>query len=319
MKIFINIASYRDPMLENTVIDAYENAKYKDSLIFSVVDQGHPNETICLDRLPFKQQIRYLRIDPHYARGACWARNLAQSQFNGEDYYFQIDSHSLFDADWDERFLKNYEELKQYHSQPLISNGVNIFDIEDLATKKFKKTKYVDVIAQTLNIAHCFVNNDYYVAVTPVITTLSTIVPGFLVAAGCIFTDGSFVEQVPYDPFLFFNGEEQSLALRAWTSGYDIFHIPDVPVYHNFSPTYRPLIWGDVDTQNQALIKWWEYEANAKQRLRGIVTGANLGKYGIGSTRSLDDYKKWSGIDYHTRTVNLVNVFDKDYRSAVRF
>lgn len=318
MKIFINIASYRDPLLENTVIDAYENARFKDSLVFSIVDQGFANESIVLDRLPFKKQIRYLRIDPQFARGACWARNLSQLQYNGEDYYFQIDSHTLFDPDWDHVFLTRFEELKEHHSKPLISTGLNIFNIEDLNLKKFFKSKNEGVIAQTLNIGNSFVDG-YYVAPTAAITGITNSIHGFMIAAGCIFSEGSIVEEVPYDPFLFFNGEEQSYALRAWTSGYNIFHIPSTPLYHNFSPNYRPLIWRDPEIQNQALIKWWEYDQNAKSRLKGIVTGTNMGKYGVGNVRTIEDYKNWCGIDYLNKTVNLKSFYDKDYRSPITF
>lgn len=319
MKLFISIASYRDPLLENTVIDAYNNATYKDSLVFSVVDQGFLNETICLDRIPFKKQIRYLRIDPHYARGACWARNLAQSMYDGENYYFQIDSHSMFDLGWDERFIKQFSELRQYHSKPIITAYPHSFGIDNFENKKFSKTKYDGILALTPDLPECFVGGEYYVSTHSIVLGKSMPVHGSLISANCFFSSGAIVEDVPYDPFLFFSGEEHSLAVRYWTSGYNIFHIPDIPVYTNYSRDYRLVIWGDQSSQDQASIKWWEYDQKSKNRLKNIVTGVNTGKYGLGTVRSLENYKKWSGIDYQNRTINPVSIFDLDYRSPITF
>ena len=42
------------------------------------------------------------------------------------------------------------------------------------------------------------------------------------IAAGFFFTSGRFVEEVPYDPQLYFHGEEQSLALRVCCLGLQI-------------------------------------------------------------------------------------------------
>ena len=49
MKIFINIASYRDPLLANTINDAYNNARYNAALVFGVVEQALPDEALKLD------------------------------------------------------------------------------------------------------------------------------------------------------------------------------------------------------------------------------------------------------------------------------
>ena len=57
----------------------------------------------------------------------------------------------------------------------------------------------------------------------------------YLMAAGCIFTRGEFVKEIPYDPNYYFYGEELSMALRAFTHGYSFFHIPDVPLFHLYT------------------------------------------------------------------------------------
>ena len=79
---------------------------------------------------------------------------------------------------------------------------------------------------------------------------------GLHVAAGCLFAPGTVVNALPYDPFLYFHGEEQSLALRAWTRGWDIFHVPAVPLYHHYvgaAGSGRPMHWSpELDAQRKA-------------------------------------------------------------------
>ena len=67
--------------------------------------------------------------------------------------------------------------------------------------------------------------------------TNTEITHGYLIAAGCLFTRGSFVKDVPYDQSLYFYGEELSIALRAFTRGYGIYHIPSTPIYHLYTDT----------------------------------------------------------------------------------
>ena len=64
-------------------------------------------------------------------------------------------------------------------------------------------------------------------------------------AAGFLFTIGSFVEEVPYDPELYFFGEEIAMTLRAYTHGYDLFHPHQVLVWHDYVRSYATRHWDD--------------------------------------------------------------------------
>lgn len=61
------------------------------------------------------------------------------------------------------------------------------------------------------------------------------VVPGFHLAAGCLFAPGRLVQALPYDPHFYFHGEEQALAVRLFTHGWDIFHTPRLPGYHLYN------------------------------------------------------------------------------------
>lgn len=322
MTIFISIASYRDPLLQTTVVDAYRNASNPGNLVFGIVDQSDKDETFRLNELPFRQQVRYLRVDPIYARGACWARSAAQSLWSNEDYYFQIDSHTLFEPGWDTHLIENYKMLAQYHTKPVITAYPHAFEVVNNDITNLKRTKFTGCL--TLVAGDAFVGpTEMYVHTTASILGYSTPVHGYLISGNYLFTTGKVVQEVPYDPFLFFSGEEHSLALRLWTSGYDIFHLPEVPIYTHYGRDYRTTMWSDTLEAHRP-VKWWQWDMRSKSRLADVVTGKDVGKYGLGTDRTLDEYIKLTGIDYLTRTTdarakNGQHVFNQDYRLPLSF
>jgi hypothetical protein len=124
-------------------------------------------------------------------------------------------------------------------------------------------------------------------------------------AAGCIFTRGRFVEEIPYDPNYYFYGEELSMALRAFTHGFSFFHIPDVPLFHLYTDTSnipRKLHWDPEDDKNRA-IKWNELEKKSLDRLDDLFAAKIEDSMGLGKKRSLNDYANLSGIDLEQRKV----------------
>lgn len=323
--IFISMVGYRDPLLYNSLVEAFKNAKYKDRLKFGVVDQSFAWETIDWNSLPFKNQVSYLRFDPEYARGVCWARNLAQSLYQGEDFYFQVDSHTLFDQDWDDILVSQYNDIKLFHEKPVISAYPHAFEAVNNNILDLKKTKYSGLMALIADEENSFIFNEdyenYYVGTKTHIIDKKEPVHGYMIGGNFLFLAGESVEEVPYDPFLFFSGEEHSLALRYYTHGYNIFHVPEIPVYHYYGRDYRTTMWSDDKVQDKKPVKWWQMDLKSKARLKDIVCG-KVGTYGLGSVRTVEQYINWCGIDYfskklepHAKTGEFI--FEIDYRNKI--
>ena len=111
MRIFVSIASYCDPMLAFTLERAVATAAHPERLHFGVVDQspaGTPTPNPAALR---PGRLSYVRLEPVYARGPCWARAISMSLYDGEDWFFQIDSHMDFDVHWDERLVVQARSL----------------------------------------------------------------------------------------------------------------------------------------------------------------------------------------------------------------
>jgi hypothetical protein len=319
MKIFISIASYRDPLLANTVKDAYDNAHNKDSLVFGIVDQSYGMETFDPNYFEFKKQIRYVRIEPHLARGACWARHLVQTLYNEEEYYFQIDSHTIFDKDWDLYFINQYRHLEQYHANPIITSYPYPFDIVDGDLTNLKKGQTTtDCMMLAVNEEHTFKNKqEQHASIRGTFVKKKEPSHGFLVAGGCLFGPGHLVERVPYDPHIYFSGEECSYALRLWTHGYNIFHPCNMPVYHQYVGKYRNKAWADKMIEPHAQTKWHEYSNAGKSRSWRVTTGKELGIYGLGTKRTLKQYIDFCGLDYINQKYTDKKVSELNYKESV--
>ena len=92
MKIFIQIASYRDPQLIPTIKDAISKAKNPENLIFSIARQFHPNDKFDdLSEYENDNRFKILNIPYEESKGVCWARNLTQQLYDGEEYTFSYE------------------------------------------------------------------------------------------------------------------------------------------------------------------------------------------------------------------------------------
>src|SRR6059058_5814262 len=100
MRIFVSVASYCDPVLPFTLERAVATAADASRLHFGVVDQspaGSPRVGV-----PGRARLSLVRVDARDARGPCWARAVAMSLHDGEDWFLQLDSHMDFDPGWDD-------------------------------------------------------------------------------------------------------------------------------------------------------------------------------------------------------------------------
>ncbi len=312
MKIFISIASYRDSMLLSTIESAFNNADEPSSLSFGICDQN--DKPIDLQSIGFENQIKYELIDPKISLGACWARSRVQKMFSNEEYYLQIDSHTQFEQGWDSYLIKYLKKIQSvdcdYHKMPILTGYPRPFFIESEVPPKFRFEKSWDgTIIMAYKEDELFVDGKYCSQNSFLVSEKEErIHHGFLISAGFIFTIGRFVKDIPYDSNLYFHGEEMSLAIRSFTRGYSIFHIPNVPLYHLYNDSEiqevkRPMHWDDSEDQNRKK-SWKDLDYNSLNRLSMIISGEVGGIYGLGEKRTLGDYEHLCGINLKSEKVS---------------
>ena len=76
-----------------------------------------------------------LPITINSARGPCWARANAQTLLQDEEYFLQVDSHTVFEKDWDEYLIQYIQTIKKHANKPVISAYPRGFEIVDFEKK----------------------------------------------------------------------------------------------------------------------------------------------------------------------------------------
>lgn len=294
-KIFISLAAYRDPDLLNTVKSFYNNAQYKDRLFFSIV--SHEDESMNLDfSFVPNNQINYNKIDYHLAEGACSGRHLANSLLSDRyKYFLHTDSHSRATVSWDTLLIESYKRCSiKWGTDYIFTKYPHGFTIE-----WDKDGNGKDLIDPNNNTLH---------KVIPVWDEIECLyllrwrdledlnygdqVYGF--CANFAFGSSKAFLKAPYDPYMYFLGEEITLGIRLTLSGVNLVAPPINAIWTNYDRDNgkRNFHWIDDKT-------WGLRDKAARHRVNDLFHGKNLGIYGIQDY--LDKYKvlqKDTGLDF---------------------
>lgn len=306
MSIFISIASYRDAQLAKTVKSLYDNAENKDDLYFGIVNQNHTNKH---EEFPYIDSKKIKNFKMHFkdAKGAGYARKLAMSLYEGQDFYFQTDSHMRFAPGWDtdlknmmieSQKLANNEKiiLSQFPApyEPLTGGTDHFIKGDPLYWDSPSWTSVVNTVL------------GYWAGNREVIADLSKPCPSHTILAGLLFAPGKFVEEIPYDERISFMGEELCIALRAYTRGWDIYAPNKMVAWHFYKRKQNPKIWSDQVNKS----KWNMLEFESQKIQRKILLAEEQGVFGIGDYQRYLDYQKMIGFDF-------IDVYENDLPEKV--
>jgi len=308
MKIFVQIASYRDPELENTVKSMIENAKKPNNLRIGICRQYHPEDGF--DTLnEYRKDKRFRILDVLYteSNGVCWARNQVQQLYGGEEYTLQIDSHMRFEKNWDDEFIKMIKQLqKKGFKKPLLTGYVSSFNPENDPEERVKEPWRM-VFDRFIPEGAVF----FLPETIPGWEKLKEPVTSRFYSAHFAFSVGQFSTEVQHDPEFYFHGEEISIAARAYTHGYDLFHPHKTLIWHEYTRKGRTKQWDDdSDWVNKNNVS---HSKNRKLfSMDGEVNDLDFGVYGFGTERTLTDYEIYSGLRFSRRAVQQYTL-DKNY------
>ena len=285
--IFVSIAAYRDPQLVPTIEDCIAKARHPERLRFGICWQHDPRE----DTLPFHHDdcFRILAIDWRESKGACWARSEVMKLWRGEPWFLQVDSHCRFAREWDAKLLAAMQQTGS--PKPILSTYASPFTPggEEVLTEgplQMAFQGFTDGIPYMKPVA---IPNWQYLTQPRRARFLS---------AGFLFTPGSFVEEIGYDPDLYFLGEEAAMTVRAFTSGYDLFHPHQTIVWHDYGRPTAPKHWADHTKANEIKREWHELDSRSKRKVRRLLAGQPVESHGLGSARTLQEYETYAGLSF---------------------
>jgi len=278
-RIFVQIPAYRDPELSRTLGDLFAKARDPQRLRVAVLWQRGPDER--LDRRRLRGgELEIVEVAHSQSKGCNWARSELQRLWRGEPYTLILDSHHRFARDWDRKLRDAHDALRRRGvEKPIVTAYLPPYN--PLTEPRGRRRKPLKI--------YPFERRDgllLRLIGRPILDAgrLRGPVPGEFVSLHCLFAAGAFNREVPFDPHCYFFGDEVSTSLRAFTHGYDIFHPHEVIGWHCYDRAYRPTHWDDH-------ADWQALEAASLRRLRTLLTGGAIARYGRGVARGLDAFE----------------------------
>jgi hypothetical protein len=297
--IYIQIAAYRDPQLLPTLKDMIEKASKPENLRIGICWQ-HSKDDAWDNLDEYKNDSRFRIIDVNYleSKGVCWARNSIQQLYDNENYTLQLDSHHRFIQNWDSELIQMVKDLqKKGHKKPLLTGYIPSFDPDNDPVARVQEPWKMNFDRFIPEGAVFFLPASF-----DSWDSKESPLPSRFYSAHFAFSVGEFAKEVQHDPDYYFHGEEISIAVRAYTHGYDLFHPHKVVCWHEYTRKGRSKQWDDdkewVKRNDSCHLK------NRKLfEMDGEKRDVDFGKYGFGSVRSLRDYEKYSGLCFKKRAI----------------
>lgn len=306
--IFVQIASYRDPELTKTLKDMIDKATYPENLRIGISWQhSDADDWDKLDDYKDDKRFRILDINYKDSKGVCWARNAVQQLYDGEKYTLQLDSHHRFEKGWDDTLIKMLTDLqKEGIPKPLITGYIPSFDPENDPEKRVQEPWKMNFDRFIPEGAIFFLPASF-----DSFNDKDRPVRGRFYSAHFAFTVGEFCKEVPHDPNYYFHGEEISIAVRAYTHGYDIFHPHKVVCWHEYTRKGRSKQWDDDPVWPQR-----NNDCHLRNRklfeMDGLTNDIDFGPFGFGKKRTVEDYEKYAGISFKKRAVQRYTLDHKE-------
>ena len=311
--IFIQIAAYRDPDLPETLHNLLAMATDPARLHIGICLQLAENDPADWDAAAFPDhpQLSVIRYAARDSQGACWARHQAQQFFANETFVLQIDSHMRAVRDWDELLIQTWAECQD----PMA--------VLSVYPNGFEPPCELQCDSLPVMAAHHF--DDYGILKFQGISRYrlpehqpKAPVPNAFVAGGFLFGPGGLVNLVPYDPKLYFYGEEISLSVRLWTHGFNIYCPHRLLLFHLYKTSNGE---GDLSAQHWSDHKdWFLLNRRSLVRVHALLDSLDqapldrlsptmddvddLNLYWLGAERSLDDYQRWAGVHFKNRSIS---------------
>lgn len=296
--VFVQIASYHDYELQNTIYDAIEKSSKENDIYFGVHSVYYKNNNV---KIPQLENVRYIMSKAPNNLGAGMGRYLAHYLYNNEDYYLQIDSHSRFLPNWDKLLIEDIDYYKTLgFKKPALSAypAPYFFDEDENLIMPKGSPQNIE-----------FVENDSFSKYLAPGNRGSIEDPVFRqksVSAAFLFVAGPFMD---VNKHLNFGPQEEfAIGLRLFTRGHDLLRPRVMAVYHYYYPyplnkfnsPKRKNVWED-----KGFHKTLEKLQNIGiEEHKNMIRTNKIGRYWLGEERSLQDYGDLVGIDFASETIS---------------
>jgi hypothetical protein len=292
--IFIQIASYQDYELADTILDAIKKSSKDHTLNFGVYI-NYITDDFYTPNLP---NIKYTKIKAPDGIGVGFARFEANALYGGEDYYLQIDSHTRFIENWDTMLVDLHREYVSEGFKPIISTRPLNYWYEESNGGAISFDS-INNSVQTLEFPVTDPGNR-----NNIFTLLKSVSNpegnkfSKSISAGSCFASGEYASVLPNKKVQFL-GEEQFGAARYYTHGFDLMMLKKHFMWHLYFNkergfrNFRNHTWKDFPELCAARA------IESEEEIVRIIRGKVIGDQEFGTKRTLEDYEDFAGIKFN--------------------
>lgn len=295
-KILVEIASYRDPELLNTIHSALIQADYPERICFSVCYQG--DDTKDLEKLKKIDNCKIKWLTEKETRGSCYARYLCQKMIEDEKYIYQIDSHMRFVKHWDTLLI---EDLLSLNDQKAIISFYPQCCTEEMMSLPLDDKMFDEPSNGGIMYTTGFRDeNSPFIKILcePINKTDSRAhTRNAFISGGNFFSFSEVHKEVLHDPKMYFYGDELFMSINLFTHGWNVYNSGSGYIYHQYN------------RKNQVFPKVKNAMINEHDRFIDVLKHKNeidyIKQYNIGSQRTIEEFEKFAGIDFTNKTIYL--------------
>lgn len=321
--IFLSIASYKDPEILDTINDCINKARYPHRITIGICLQDTTEKMIEVNKdiknivseynHTHELKLNDIKVyDLHYtkANGAGLARHIIQTElYNNEDFYAQIDAHTMFNGVWDLLAIDQHKRALELNRRILISAYKNPQSIDYkrrhpnrviLSTypNNTQDKNYMYGQFSSMPVPVSFLNNNIRPEGRPVSKSIYPM-RGYWVCGGFIFTCREWATKVIIEKDIPFGGEEDAMTIKSFMKGWNIYMPSMCICYHNYTNNLlesktktRPLVWEEVTLDSSKVDSILDTLYNTQK-----LTNEYL--------RTSKEYEFYMKIDYKTRKILL--------------
>ena len=309
--IFVSIPSYRDSECAKTVKDLFFKARHPERIVVGLCEQNYAMDDPCVDaitRSSRSNQIRTYKMPAVDAKGPAYARAIIENElFDAQEseLFLQIDSHTRFTKHWDIQCIRELTFCP--HEKCILTMYPESYQrtTSSWNFQKVAKPKFISFHSWHKRTGFPLQDSK------PFKSLPSRVYPSAYFAGNFAFGRSDAWADVPTDidiPYLFL-GEEQSMAPRFYTHGWDLMSPMTMLVYTLDDRSYRKTFWEQlykkfevVDAKTCDERK--QIEERSVQRIQSLLQNGTLPNpadnvlFGLGNVRTLQQYEELAGYDF---------------------
>lgn len=294
--IYVSIAAFDETYIKLTLESMWENSEFPERVF---VGLNYQSSDGCFDDLSNFKNLKVKYSLTHVPIGFGIDRVSADSFWNCENYYLQIDAHTLFEQKWDSDLIESLHTIENLGvDKPIISTYSPWWSIsEDGSIQNFKPGTVDQLMVCSYVSGEPSKYWGGFEREFNKTVGVGEFVEHYTISGGFFFCKSKWLEDVGHDWKYIFIGDEMLIALRSCTRGYRIFSTGKPFMWHLNKPVssikknWRNI--GYLGNFNQDSQRY----ARDREQLRKILLGEEFGFSGAPDKDSLDKYLSNIGFD----------------------